>query len=171
MGLVKFTLFATILTIIVCLSMLIGIAVSYPTDNTFPDEEIGGVVDEEILPEFNVEVSTEITPNADGKVPEGGVTLEGGAAGATIPEGVQLADGATEVVLTVNSMESATEVELADGESAKSIDVHIEGVAKDNDVPMLVSVKKLFIPGLNFGSANIYHVENGVPVKMTQVSY
>ena len=166
MGLVKFTLAMTILTIIVAISMLIGIAVTYQPE--LPDSEI---VDagEEIFPKFNVEVSTAVIPGADGKVPEGGVSLDGGDAIAAIPEGVQLMDGVTEVSLSVNSMETETEVELEENESARSVDVHIEGISENNEVPMLVTLKKIFTKGLNSTSVKMFHVEKGSPVEMILV--
>ena len=90
---------------------------------------------------------------------------------AVVPSGVKMADGATSLDLNVKSMEAPTvDLDLEAGESAKSIDVHIEGVAEDNTTPMLVTLRQLFSKGLNSTSVKLYHVENGTPVEMTQVA-
>ena len=90
---------------------------------------------------------------------------------AVVPSGVKMADGATSLDLNVKSMEAPTvDLDLEAGESAKSIDVHIDGVAEDNTTPMLVTLRQLFSRGLNSTSVKLYHVENGTPVEMTQVA-
>ncbi len=89
---------------------------------------------------------------------------------AEVPAGVQLADGVTNVTLSVNSMEAPThQLDLERGEVGQSVDVHIEGVAPGNTVPIKVSLDKLFSPGLNPGNAKMFHIENGTPVAMTRV--
>lgn len=89
---------------------------------------------------------------------------------AEVPAGVQLADGVTNVTLSVNSMEAPThQLDLERGEVGQSIDVHMEGVAPGNTVPIKVSLDKLFSPGLNPGNAKMFHIENGTPVAMTRV--
>lgn len=90
---------------------------------------------------------------------------------AEIPAGVTLADGATELTLKVESMETPTQdIDLEPGEVARSIDVHVDGVSEDNTTPMLITLNKLFSAGLNDGNARIIHVENGQPVEMTKVA-
>ena len=90
---------------------------------------------------------------------------------AVVPSGVKMADGAEALELSVKSMEAPTvDLDLEAGESAKSIDVHIDGVAEDNTTPMLVTLRQLFSKGLNSTSVKLYHVENGTPVEMTQVA-
>lgn len=90
---------------------------------------------------------------------------------AEIPSDVKLADGATSLTLKVESVEVPFEgVVTGVGETAKSVDVHIEGVAEDNTVPMTVTLRKLFDIGLNSTSVQIFHVEDGVAVEMTQVA-
>ena len=90
---------------------------------------------------------------------------------AVVPSGVKMADGATSLDLNVKSMEAPTvDLDLEAGESAKSIDVHIDGVAEDNTTPMLVTLRQLFSKGLNSTSVKLYHVENGTPVEMTKVA-
>ena len=90
---------------------------------------------------------------------------------AEIPSDVKLADGADKLTLKIESIETPNEsVPVATGESAKSVDVHIDGLAEDNTVPVTVTLKRLFKPGLNTTSVKLYHVENGTPVAMTLVS-
>lgn len=90
---------------------------------------------------------------------------------AEIPSDVKLADGADKLTLSVNSMEAPTQdVPVESGESVKSVDVHIEGLAEDNTTPVTVTLKQLFKPGLNTTSVKMYHVENGTPVAMTLVA-
>lgn len=90
---------------------------------------------------------------------------------AVVPSGVKMADGAEALELSVKSMEAPTvDLNLEAGESAKSIDVHIDGVAEDNTTPMLVTLRQLFSKGLNSTSVKLYHVEDGTPVEMTQVA-
>ncbi len=90
---------------------------------------------------------------------------------AVVPSGVKMADGAEALELSVKSMEAPTvDLNLEAGENAKSIDVHIDGVAEDNTVPMLVTLRQLFSKGLNSTSVKLYHVEDGTPVEMTQVA-
>lgn len=90
---------------------------------------------------------------------------------AEIPEGVVLAEGATELTLSVKTMEtSQANVALKSGETKTSLDVHIAGIAEDNTVPMFVTVENLFAAGLNQGNYSMYHVEDGITVAMVCVS-
>jgi hypothetical protein len=50
------------------------------------------------------------------------------------------------------------------------VDVHIDGVAENNDVPIPVYLSEWLDTGLNIGNYHLYHVENGTPVEMTQVA-
>lgn len=44
------------------------------------------------------------------------------------------------------------------------------GVAKDNTVPMIITIEQAMKVGLNIGNYTLYHVENGASVGMTAVS-
>ena len=88
---------------------------------------------------------------------------------ATVPAGVKLAEGATSLALSVKTVETDSNITIGEGEDAKSIDVHIEGIAADNTVPMIVNLGAIFKPGLNETELKIYHIENDVPVLMTRV--
>ena len=163
--LVKFLLILVILT---TLGNLVSQVILWAPPVSDNDSAIGGG---EKKPEISVNISTAVTPDASGKVPTGGVNIAGDTASVVVPEGVQMTEGATELTLSVESISEPNEdVPVAEGETANSIDVHIDGVAEDNTVPMLITLKKLFSKGLNTTSVKMYHVENGAPVEMALVS-
>ena len=169
MRLVKFTLLMTVLTILVCLSMIIGIAVTYNGDT--PDSEIGGAGEEFTPPAIDIQLSIAVTPDADGKVPAGGATASDDNAVVTIPEGVQMAEGATSLTLTVTSLEE-TKSDVTTkhrNEVLHSMDVHIDGVSTSNTVPMSIQLNGILPTGLNSNNVKLYHVENGETVAMTLV--
>ena len=90
---------------------------------------------------------------------------------AVAPAGLTLADGADTLDLTVQTVEkSEANVTLDDNQVALSVDVHVEGVAETNTVPMQVVLKKVVIGGLNDNNIQLYHVEDGVTVQMTAVA-
>lgn len=89
---------------------------------------------------------------------------------ALIPVGVKIEDGASEVSLEVKSnIDSEVEFKLNDSQSTRSFDVHINGIAKDNTVPMIIDLGCILLPGLKDSSIGFYHVEDGQSVKMTLV--
>lgn len=90
---------------------------------------------------------------------------------AVIPEGVKLADGADELTLSVKEVEdSQANVQMDETAQTKvALDVHIEGIAEDNTVPMEIKVAGVAPFGLNDSNIQLYHVENGVTVQMTQI--
>ena len=166
MGLVKFTLAMTIFTIIVALSMLIGIAVTYPS--TTPEGEIGGVGEEITPPAIDIELSMAVIPDADGKVPEGGVSASDDKATVEIPAGVQLEEGAESLTFTATSMETTADIsKTTPDELIYSVDLHVAGVAKDNTVPMSFALKEFLPKGLNDNNVRLFHVENGETIEMT----
>ena len=129
-----------------------------------PDEE------EVQKPVANVQISASVTPDENGQVPAGGVSINGVTASANVPEGVQMADGATELTLTIDGVEdSAADLNLNENEVATSLDVHMAGVSADNTIPMEVKVLAAMIKGLNSNNIKLYHVENGETVEMTYV--
>ena len=98
-------------------------------------------------------------------------TADTGDASAVIPSGVQLADGATGLKFSVTLKDtSESNIQLAENEKMRPVDVHIEGVAEGNTTPMLITLKHYLAPGFNTGALKLYHVENGVSVPMTQVA-
>ena len=90
---------------------------------------------------------------------------------AEIPADVKLADGAESLTLKVESMEKpeADVTASTSKEVIRSVDVHIDGVAEDNIVPMLVTLKALFPVGITSNNVKLYHVENGATNEMTLV--
>ena len=90
---------------------------------------------------------------------------------ANIPSGVTLADGADKLTLKVESVETPNaDVPVESGETAKAVDVHVDGVSEDNTTPMQITLNKFFDTGLNTTSIKMYHIENDVPVEMTLVA-
>ena len=99
------------------------------------------------------------------------VAMDGGDVSAVIPAGVQVADGANSMALSVTLKNSSeANIRLGESEEMRPLDVHIEGVAQGNTVPMLVTLKHYLSTGINTGALRLYHVENGTPVAMTQVA-
>ena len=96
---------------------------------------------------------------------------DGDTLNARVPVGVKLKNNATSLTLSVTEMAaSGANIELQDDEILRSLDVHIEGVAADNTVPMLITIREAMMVGLNMGNYTLYHVENGAPVAMTYVA-
>ena len=98
------------------------------------------------------------------------VTINSDQASAVVPEGTLLQENTTSLTLTVQEMdESNSNITLGENEEKKSVDVHIEGIAADNTVPMLITINEFAEIGLNEGNLKLYHVENGQTVEMTRV--
>ena len=122
-------------------------------------------------PVADVQISASVTPDENGQVPAGGVSINGVTASANVPEGVQMEEGATELTLTINNKEdSEADLDLNENEVATSLDVHMAGVSTDNAVPMEVKLLAAMVKGLNSTSVKLYHVENGDTVEMTRVA-
>ena len=84
----------------------------------------------------------------------------------TIPAGVKVnadENGTVNLVLSVDEKEkSDANVVLEEGEVLHPLDVHIEGVADDNTVPVIITIEKAMPTGLNIGNYKLLHVEDGV---------
>ena len=89
---------------------------------------------------------------------------------ANIPADVKIEEGATNLKLTVKPVDSDNNFSLGEGESAVSLDVHIDGIAADNEKPMTVNLGAILPAGLTETEVNLVHIENGVPVNMTRVN-
>ena len=114
-----------------------------------------------------------VTPNAEGKVDAD--TTVGDPSGdiyANVPAGVKMAAGASALQLTVEALtQTGSNVSATHrSEVVRSVDVHIDGVATDNDVPMVITLNAILPTGLNSNNVKLYHVENGVTVEMTLVA-
>jgi len=121
---------------------------------------------------------SELQLSASGSVEVGGGVLEDGVqiqAGngitADIPEGVVLDENTTELTLTVSTLENTnSNIEVGTDENLLSLDVHIEGIAKTNTVPITVDLGAALAKGLNSTSIKLYHVEDGETNQMTYVA-
>lgn len=123
------------------------------------------------FPDFilNENHTAAVTKDENNKV-AAGVTIQGAATNAVIPEGVQLKDGADKLTLEVNSMtESGANVVLGENDALRSLNVHVEGVSANNTKPMEITIQEAAAKGLNAGNLKLYHVENGTTVEMTAV--
>ena len=120
---------------------------------------------------YNEEVTVAVDVTEEQELVEE-VSLEGDDVSAEIPAGVKLADGAEALTLTVETVkaeESEANISLSSSEVTKSVDVHVKGVAEDNTVPMLITIEGILPTGLYNSNVELYHVENGETVLMTQV--
>ena len=124
----------------------------------------------DIFPGFQGGTAGAAVETDDQGVTVGEVSMDGGDVSAVIPAGVQLATGATSLELEVTLKNTSdANVQLEETEMMRPVDVHIEGVAEGNTVPMVITLKHYLATGFNTGSLKLYHVENGQPVAMTQV--
>lgn len=114
-------------------------------------------------------ITVSVTPD-NGKVPAGGVAMQDGTVSAFIPEGVKLEDGADKLTLTITPLEDTTSGIVAfENEMLMPVDIHIDGVAADNTVPMIINLGAIMPKYLNIGNYEYIHVENGVNKVMTLV--
>jgi len=98
-------------------------------------------------------------------------TISGDAVSATVPSGVAVNAGATELELSVTGMAATgSNITLADDEIMKPVDVHVEGVSASNTTPIAVLLKGFAPKGLNAGNLKLYHVEGGKTNAMTHVA-
>jgi len=88
----------------------------------------------------------------------------------TVPVGTQLAYGTQALTLKVTPKDE-TETGLVLGETQRLIpmDVHVDGLAASDSVPVLITLKQSLPVGLNDGNVQLYHVEHGNTLLMTRV--
>ena len=130
----------------------------YDADAQWPENiVIGNTASADVQTDSNNRLTADATlTSADGKI------------GAFVPQGTKLVDGANKVILNVANVENSNaNITLSENEASLSIDVHINGVAQDNESVMAITVKQLLPTGLNMGNYRFYHVENGNTVEMT----
>ena len=110
---------------------------------------------------------------------DGGNTLSGDVSMGNSDDGVNALVSAGTLVdpergyltLNVTEIEEADpNVTIEDGFEVRSIDVHIDGIAEGNTVPVIILVKDLMPVGLNAGNYVLHHIDNGTPVAMTYVA-
>lgn len=98
------------------------------------------------------------------------VTMTGEQVSATVPAGVALESGVQSLSLQVTPLEkTTTDITVVDNEILIPIDVHVEGVAEDNTVPIIVELGEVLPKYLNMGNYVLYHVEDGANVAMTLI--
>ena len=139
----------------------------FEQDSFGSDYDAGAEYPVEIVPgRATVDVAA-----VDGKVPAGGVTMTGEGISAYVPEGAQMAAGADKLVLTVTPMEHTTsDITVVNNEILIPVDVHIEGLAENNTVPVVIDLGEVLPKYLNMGNYHLFHVENGANSVMTLVA-
>jgi len=105
-------------------------------------------------------------------LPETGVQIQAGdTIKADVPKDVALADNATQLTLSVETKENTqSNITAGDNEDLLSLDVHIEGISKQNTVPITVDLGPALATGLNSTAIKLYHVEGGETVPMVYVA-
>ncbi len=123
----------------------------------------------EALEEAQISASGSVT--LDGELPEAGVLIQAGdSISASVPKDVALAENTEALTLTVTTKENSdSNITLSDSDSLLALDVHIEGISKDNTVPIIVNLGNALAPYLNKDAITLYHIENGESVQMTCV--
>lgn len=144
------------------------------TQYTYEEDSFGKDYDAEaFFPENNLPVSA--SKDISNLVENGVLTEEVVITGpygvsVIIPAGVKVEDGVTELKLIITEKDkSDSNVTAEETEELKAFDVHVEGIAEDNEVPMTIEMGKILPTGLNKGNLKLYHVEDGASVAMTEV--
>ncbi|MBQ9974907.1 MAG: hypothetical protein IJP16_00230 [Clostridia bacterium] len=151
----------------------LGISVM-ATQYTVEDDSFGTDYDEgAFFPDSDVDVSVTapVKTDADNKVTEAVDLGSSDNVSAVVSKDTLLEAGTDFLTLSVTELETTNgNITVDDGEETRSVDVHVDGIADGNTVPVIVSVKKLMPAGLNMGNYTLYHVEKGTPVAMTYVT-
>ena len=142
----------------------------YASQYDYESDSFGSSYDDGIVwpeaPSIGNSAYVEVEVGADGKVAED-ATIEGDNVSAVIPSGVQLTPGTNKLTLNVELADANTaNITLSDNEDIRALDVHIDGIAEDNTVPMAITIKEALPVGLNLGNYTLHHVENGETVAM-----
>ena len=113
-----------------------------------------------------IELSTNVSAE-NGQVSET-ATFGNEEVSAQVPAGVQVESNT--LTLTVTEKESSDSgIEAAEGEELLAMDIHIEGVSKENTTAIQVYLGQILPKGLNMGNITLYHTEDGIANAMTQV--
>ena len=120
-----------------------------------------------IFPEIDVN-AVKIPVKTENNVVIETVTVNAAGASVTIPAGVIVKDGVTELVFNATKKDkSEANVTLSDDEVLQPLDVHVDGVSESNTTPILITLNEAMAKGLNMGNYTLYHVEDGNTVPMT----
>ena len=76
---------------------------------------------------------------------------------ALLPAGTKLANGVSELKFSGKPVENGSNITLGDGDSAQSYDIHIEGIAADNQKPITVYLGAILDSGLGETELKLYH--------------
>ena len=98
------------------------------------------------------------------------VVIGNEVAGALVPADVKIENGAASLALSVKNVENLGDIDLGDAELVQNLDVHINGIATDNTVPMIVNLGAVLEAGIGDTELKLYHIENGSPVLMMRVN-
>ena len=88
----------------------------------------------------------------------------------TIPAGVKVNNDLSLTLSITEKQNSNANVKLEKNDELKAFDVHVEGIAKDNTVPMIINMGKVLPEGLNKGNLSLYHVEDNTTKVMQEVN-
>lgn len=104
--------------------------------------------------------------NVDGAVAEA-ASLVGEGIAAYVPAGVALEEDAQTLTLQITPKESSeSNITVVNNEIIIPLDVHIDGVSEDNEVPIVIELGEVLPKYLNMGNYLLYHIEDGVNVPM-----
>lgn len=121
---------------------------------------------------MNVSATASVQNQVDNGVVSALVVVGGANTNATaeVPQGVSVSQSTQALTLSVKAM-NKTNASIKPGKDqiVEALDVHMDGVAATNTVPMLITLKSYLPMGLNDGNVKLYHVEKGKPVTMTCV--
>ena len=147
-------------------------ASQYSYENDSFDDSYDDSTEWPDLPNDENVITAPVNLNSDGSLPSTfNMGNEDGTINTTLGEGFKFKPGTTAASLNVDLMdESQANIVLAENESSKSYNIHIENVAEDNTVPAEIAIKEFFAPGLNEGNLALYHVENGETIPMTRIA-
>ncbi len=118
---------------------------------------------------YSVQIAQPVTADENGLVAADVHFTSSNGVAATVPAGAKLADGVTQLVLVVHPKAASANVQLNENDVLSAYEVRVEGLAKDNTVPVLINLGEVLAKGLNIGNYNLYHVENGATNPMTLV--
>ena len=113
-----------------------------------------------------------VTVDITGKVANGALTEAvnmvnpEGNLSAVVPAGTKVTGNA--LTLRVSELSATgSNVTLKEDQILRPMDVHIDGVAEDNEAPIQITVKEAMMKGLNIGNYALYHVEGEATNEMT----
>ncbi len=141
------------------------------TQYSYENDSFGNEYDKgSEFPRLNipVKITVDVETDANGLLTSA-ASMTGNDASAYAPEGVKV-DG-DKLTFTLNELDNTqTTIKLGENEEMRSLDVHVEGVAEDNTVPIIITIPEAMMKGLNATSHKLIHVENGQDVVMNPVS-